>query len=179
MAELLAPSDGQGGNSPLSRLLRLVCTASAAAGGLAIFTASVVVTVSVIMRNLGLNGIRGDFELVELVCTACASLFLPLCQLNKGHVMVDLFTYWMSPRLQRRVDGLWMLLFGIAWALLCWRLTHGLHEMYDYGDRTMLLRAPVWWAYVPAVFGTALSAGVAVLTSLPMISSAFRALEGH
>lgn len=180
MAEGLADTSmGQGGRSPLFRALHTICVACAALGGVAIFGAALTVTVSVVMRILGFSGIRGDFELVELVCVACASLFLPLCQLNRGHVLVDLFTTWMPPRAQRRLDGIWMILFAAGWAALTWRLFHGLTEIHGYGDRTMLLRAPVWWAYVPAVIGTGLSAVVALVMSLPMISGAFRGMEAN
>jgi len=75
------------------------------------------------------------------------------------------------------MDGVWTLLFAFGWAFLAWRLSVGLGEMHEYGDRTMLLRAPVWWVYLPALFGTALSAVVAFLQSLPMLSHAFRAME--
>lgn len=177
MAERLENEDWQGVQGPLFKVLRPICWTSAGIGGLAIFGAAIVVTASVIMRNVGLGGIRGDFELVELVCAACASLFLPLCQLNKGHVMVDLFTSWMPFKAQRRLDGIWTLLFAFVWGLLCWRLSIGLEEIHSYGDRTMLLRAPVWWVYVPAVFGTALSAIVAFAMSLPMIFSSMRGME--
>ena len=46
-------------------------------------------------------------------------------------------------------------------------------------DNVMLLKASIWWAFVPAVFGTGLSAIVALITGLPMVSSAFRALEAR
>ncbi|WP_246002281.1 TRAP transporter small permease [Pacificibacter maritimus] len=154
-----------------------MCYFSAGLGGVIIFAASLVVAYSVVMRNLGFGGVRGDFELVELVCTTCASLFLPLCQLNKGHVMVDLFTLRLAPREQTRIDGIWTLCFAVVWGFLCWRLIIGLGHMYDYADQTMLLKAYVWWVYVPAVFGTGLSSLVALITGLPMASSAFRALE--
>ncbi|WP_240484762.1 TRAP transporter small permease [Pseudoponticoccus marisrubri] len=131
-------------------------------GGLIIFGSAVVVTGSVIGSTLGLGGFRGEFELVELACAACASLFLPLCQLSRGHVMVDVFTNWMPRSTNRTVDALWTLLFAAVWALLCWRLFHGLLEIRGYGDRTMLLRAPLWWAYVPAVLGTGLSSVIAL-----------------
>ena len=41
--------------------------------------------------------------------------------------------------------------------------------MLDYGDRTMLLGVPVWLIYLPAIFGTALSALIALMLSIPML----------
>lgn len=178
MVEHLKIHDADAGALPPRRNgLYRVCVATAGLGGLLLFAAAVMVTASVVMRMLGLGGIRGDFEAVELVCAACASLFLPLCQYNKGHVMVDLFTLWMPARAQRRLDGVWTLLFAAFWAVLCWRLCLGLAEMHDYGDRTMLLRVPVWLVYVPAILGVGLTAVIALLNGLTMTSTVFRAWE--
>lgn len=177
MSEQSVETRGQGGDTPLVAALRKLAMACAGLGGAAIFTASLLVTGSVLFRTLGLGGMRGDFEMVELVCATCASLFLPLCQLNRGHVMVDLFTSWMGPRAQGKLDGLWMLLFAAAWAFISWRLLHGLLELHDYGDKTMLLRAPIWIVYIPAVFGTGLSALIAFVCALPLLSRANRAIK--
>ncbi|SFA68923.1 TRAP-type C4-dicarboxylate transport system, small permease component [Poseidonocella pacifica] len=153
--------NAEGLHAPLFRLLHRVCVACAAVGGLVIFGAAFVVTFSIVRSLMGFGAVRGEFELVELACATCASLFLPLCQLTKGHVMVDVFTNWLPDRVNRAMDSIWTLLFAAGWAFVCWRLLHGLSEMHGYGDRTMLLRAPVWWVYVPAVIGTGLSAFVA------------------
>jgi TRAP-type C4-dicarboxylate transport system permease small subunit len=92
--------------SPLQRALLRLSTLSAALGGAIIFAASLTVTLSVVMRATGIGGIRGDFELVELVSAACASLFLPLCQLRRGHVLVDLFTNWLPLSVRHRLDNI-------------------------------------------------------------------------
>lgn len=163
----------EGPRAPLFDVLNRICVVSAAVGGLVIFGAAFFVTFSIVKSLLGFGAIRGEFELVELACVTCASLFLPLCQLNKGHVMVDVFTNWLPPRVNRALDGVWTLLFACGWAFISWRLLHGLWEIQGYGDRTMLLRAPIWWVYVPAVFGTALSALVALAQSLAAILPRF------
>ncbi|MGR3780056.1 MAG: TRAP transporter small permease [Albimonas sp.] len=165
------PSPGAGGPAPaLHRWLERACLVFAGAGGLTIFAVSMAVTASVVLRTAGVGGLRGDFEMVELACASCAALFLPLCQLKKGHVMVDIFTAWAPARTVRRIDGLWTLLFALAWAALAWRLWEGMQVMLDYGDRTMLLRFPVWWVYVPGVAGMALSAVVALESGLRQLA---------
>ena len=165
MSEPIVHQTGES-NSLLYRLLHAVCISSAAIGGLVIFGAAFVVTYSVLSSTLGFGAVRGEFELVELACAASASLFLPLCQLTKGHVMVDVFTSKLPGAINTTVDAVWTLLFALGWAYLAWRLSIGLEEIHGYGDKTMLLRAPVWWVYVPAVFGTGLSAIVAALMGL-------------
>lgn len=161
---ILNTAEGQ--YAPLYRFLHRLCILSAGAGGLVIFAAAFMVTYSVLSSIIGFGAVRGEFELVELACATCASLFLPLCQLTKGHVMVDVFTTWLPIRTTQSIDAIWTVLIAMAWVFLCWRLTHGLHEMHQYGDRTMLVRVPLWWVYVPAIFGTGLSAVVALCQGL-------------
>lgn len=162
MSENSIGTKPQGGMPPLRRVLHILATGMAGLGGIVIFGAAVFVTLSVIRATLGMGSFRGEFELVELSCAACASLFLPLCQLTKGHVMVDVFTGRLPVAANRAMDTLWMAMFAAAWALLCWQLFHGLNEIRGYGDRTMLLGAPIWWAYVPAVLGTGFSGLIAL-----------------
>ena len=139
MSEFRAMWRAQGGIPPLQLWLVRLCIACAALGGAAIFAAALTVTLSVALRTLGLGGIRGDFELVEITASLCASLFLPLCQLKRGHVLVDLFTNWLPFPSRHRLDGLWTALFALAWAYVSWRLFEGMLEIHDYGDKTMLL----------------------------------------
>ena len=169
------PAHG-GGRPPVlvwtDRLSRVL----AGAGGIVIFAVALTVTASVIMRNIGLRGISGDFELVEMSCAFAAGLFLPLCQLTKGHVMVDLFTNWMPPVVTAQIDRIWLLAFAIGWAILCYFMIHGLIEMRDYGDRSMLMSLPLWWAYVPAVLGAGGSSLIAFAQTI--VPSKFTAVGG-
>ncbi|WP_157937622.1 TRAP transporter small permease [Oceaniglobus roseus] len=134
----------------MDRLARIL----AALGGAVVFGVAVAVTLSVVMRIVGLQGLRGDFEMVEMSCVAAAGLFLPLCQLNRGHVMVDLFTEWLPRRVRTGLDWIWLLGFALGWAAVCYLTLQGLAEIRAYGDRTMLLSVPVWWAYIPSALGT-------------------------
>lgn len=145
-------------------LLRL-STLSAVLGGIVILSVATVVTVSVVMRNVGLRGVSGDFELVQMSCVFAAGLFLPLCQLNRGHVMVDLFTAWLPAWMVGSIDRFWTFLFALAWFFMTFYTFEGLREIQDYGDRTMLLKIPVWWAFLPAISGMALSGFIALVQS--------------
>ncbi|MGR6429823.1 TRAP transporter small permease [Rhizobium sp. PAMB 3174] len=166
MSERLPVEAGQEGDTLLSRTLRVLCTALAGLGGLVVLGASITVTLSVLGATFGFGAVRGEFELVEISCAACASLFLPLCQLSRGHVMVDVFTNWLPGPANRSIDALWTLIFALAWAFLCWELVQGMIDMRGYGDQTMLLRAPIWWVYWPAILGTGMSALVAAIQVL-------------
>ena len=169
MSEFRAMWRAQGGIPPLQLWLVRLCIACAALGGAAIFAAALTVTLSVALRTFGLGGIRGDFELVEITASLCASLFLPLCQLKRGHVLVDLFTNWLPLPSRYRLDGLWTALFALAWAYVSWRLFEGMLEIYDYGDKTMLLGFPIWVNYLIATCATGLAGVIALIGSVPMI----------
>ncbi len=145
------PADATG------RLLEQVCWWAAALGGCAVVAVALTVTLSVTMRALTGSGIRGDFEVVQLGSAVAAFLFLPICQLKRRHVRVDLFSNWLPHRLRRGLDRGWEIVFALAWLAIAWRLYDGAVQQYDYGDRTMLLRWPLWMVYLPALLGTGLS----------------------
>jgi TRAP-type C4-dicarboxylate transport system permease small subunit len=75
--------------------------------------------------------------------------------------MVDLFTNWMPRAVTSVIDGIWQSAFAIGWAILCFYMVHGLIEMRDYGDRSMLMQLPLWWAYVPSVLGAGAASAIA------------------
>lgn len=142
---------------PAGRLLERVCWWAAAVGGFAVVAVAFTVTLSVALRALTGGGIRGDFEVVELGCAVSAFLFLPICQLKRRHVRVDLFSNWLPRRWRGALERTWEIAFALAWLAIVWRLFEGVIVQYGYGDRTMLLRWPLWTVYVPAIFGTGLS----------------------
>lgn len=152
----------QGGYSPLHTWLLRLATLSGALGGAVILTVALIVTMSVLMRNIGLRGISGDFELVQMSCVYAAGLFLPLCQLNKGHVMVDLFTNGLPEKMVMRIDQFWTLVFAIAWACLFFYMFRGMEEIRAYDDRSMLLKIPMWWGFIPSIIGAGLSSFIAL-----------------
>lgn len=156
----------QGDAPPLHTWLLRLSTVSAALGGVVVLSVATIVTASVVMRNIGLRGVSGDFELVQMSCVFAAGLFLPLCQLNKGHVMVDLFTNWLPRPVIALIDRFWTLVFAVAWCLLSFYTVEGMQEIRDYGDRTMLLQLPVWWSFIPAIAGAGLSGFIALVQAV-------------
>ncbi|MEQ8390676.1 MAG: TRAP transporter small permease [Thalassospira sp.] len=166
------------GAAPIDFIVRLIdraCIASAGFAGVIILMVATTVTLSVTMRYIGIGGIRGDFELVEIGCGIAAFLFLPLCQRKGNHVMVDIFSIALPERTRNRLDQFWEFVFGMAWVILTWRIALGLVDMYDYNDRSMLLRVPTWIVYAIALFGLGLSA----LTALTNMIEQFLRPTSH
>ena len=70
-------------------------------GGFILAIIAVVTVASIIGRALlpfGLGPIKGDFEIVEIGCAIAVFSFLPLAQLRRGHVTVDIFVSALPAR---------------------------------------------------------------------------------
>jgi len=91
----------------LGQFVDRACIAAAAIAGAVIVGVAVTVTLSVVMRYIGIGGIRGDFEIVEMGCGIAAFLFLPLCQRKGNHVMVDIFSMAFPMQTRKLLDQVW------------------------------------------------------------------------
>lgn len=141
----------------LERLARL----SALLAGALISFMVVLTALSIAGRETVGRTITGDFELVGLATGAAVGLFMPLCQLHRGNIVVDFFTARAPKRFNAVLDRIGALLLGLACALLSWRAALGGLSSWTSGSTTMLLGVPEWWAYAPMVPGFALTAVIA------------------
>ena len=113
---------------------------------------------SILGRETVGRTITGDFELVGLATGAAVGLFMPLCQLHRGNIVVDFFTAKAPKHVNRALDRLGALLLALCCALLAWRAALGGWSSYQSHSSTMLLGVPEWFAYAPMVPGFALTA---------------------
>jgi TRAP-type C4-dicarboxylate transport system permease small subunit len=150
---------------------RLVRT-TALAGGVLLLALSAMVVVSVTLRSdlVGLAGVPGDFELVQMATAVAAFCFLPYCQLKRGNIFVDSFTSRLPTNWLRGIDAFWDVIYALVMALICWRLAVGARSAFASGENTMVLQLP---SYLPI----ALSAVLAALVSLTAFVSAARLLR--
>jgi len=123
-------------------------------------------SVSIIGRETIGRTITGDFELVGLATGAAVGLFMPLCQLHLGNIVVDVFTSRAPRAFNDALDRIGALLLGLACALLAWRAALGGLSSWNSNSSTMLLGVPEWWAYAPMVPGFALTAVIALHQAL-------------
>jgi len=136
--------------NPISRGLRSFCRGVALLGGVLLLAIIAVVVASVSGRSLvwiGLGPIPGDFELVEAGGALAIFCFLPWCQLQKGHVSVDILEGWFGKRFDAGLDTLYNLIMTGLTALITWRLWAGMLDKMTYGETTFILQFPVWWGY--------------------------------
>jgi TRAP-type C4-dicarboxylate transport system permease small subunit len=113
---------------------------------------------SIIGRETVGRTITGDFELVGLATGAAVGLFMPLCQLHRGNIVVDFFTARAPKHVNRGLDRVGALLLGLCCGLLAWRAALGGLSSWNSNSSTMLLGVPEWLAYAPMVPGFGLAA---------------------
>jgi TRAP-type C4-dicarboxylate transport system permease small subunit len=141
-------------------------------GGVLLIALATMVVVSVTLRSdlVGAAGVPGDFELVQMATAVAAFCFLPWCQLRRGNIFVDTFTLRLPKSWQRAIDAFWDVVYGLAMALIAWRLGVGARAAFASGENTMVLQLPSW-------LPIALCAGLAALVCVTAFVSASRLMR--
>lgn len=153
----------------IERLIHRTALALALAGGVALLGMTLLTVVSVTGRGLiaiGLGPVPGDYELVEMAAAFAVFSFLPWCQLQRGHVTVDLFLAPLGRRVNLVADLIGNLLLTAAAGVIAWRLWLGLQDRLAFGETSFILGIPLWIGYVLASFGAALFVVVSLHTAL-------------
>jgi TRAP-type C4-dicarboxylate transport system permease small subunit len=146
----------------MNTTLRVLCRASAVAGGVALIGIALMTLASVVGRVLWSSPIQGDVEMVQLACAVGLACFLPYTQWQGGNIIVDFFTTWASRRTQQRLDALGALLVGAVAGLLCWRTGVGAIAAHADQETSMLMSIPIWIPYALMTPGLALTAVVSL-----------------
>lgn len=134
----------------VARAVDWLARSLAVLGGITLGVITLLTVVSVIGRSLiwaGLGPIAGDFEMAEALTGFAIFCFLPICQLNRGHVVVDLFEKQMGPGLTRLIDAVSEIVMTIVLMTIAWRLTAGFLDKYHNGETSFIRQYPIWWAY--------------------------------
>lgn len=167
------------------RVIAAIAAVLAYFGGIILALISVMVAASIIGRQFDgfwfFSPITGDYELVEMGTAIAVFAFLPWCQLNRGHVSVDILTSRFSLRGQAIVALIGDVLLSVAAYLICWRLWLGFGEKFPYGsdglreglgmgyrpffpETSYELEIPVWIAYGLSWLGSAAFLAAALYT---------------
>lgn len=150
---------------------RLVA-AWALAGGALVIAIMVVTSVNVgafgldkIARGFGatVSGLPGYEDFVRLAISCAALMFLPYCQLRRGHVTVDLFASALPPMVQRGLDRLWLATIVLLALFLAYWMIYGMLETLHDNVLSPILGWRQWPFYVPGIVSLFLWAGVAAL----------------
>lgn len=148
------------------RILSALAHLCAILAGLLLTGITLMTCVSLIGRNTTGWTINGDFELTGVATGAAIALFMPLCQLKKGHIIVDFFTARASEATNRQLDRLGALCVSAVFALLAWRTVLGGINAYDTFSGTMMLGFPEWVVYAAMVPPFVVCSLIALLQAL-------------
>ena len=168
----------------LERHLRNISRIMVYFGGTILTGIAIMTVISIIGRafvKYGLGPIPGDFELVEAGCAVAVFSFLPWCQLNRGHVSVDV----LANQFPKSLQGVLILIGDITISLVAfvitWRLWMGMGErtiwfsqpvrdILGFGykpfspEATFILGMPLWYGYLLSLIGAVLFSIVAAFT---------------
>ena len=121
---------------------------------------------SLIGRNTTGVTISGDFELTGVATGAAIALFMPMCQLKRGNIIVDFFTAKVSDRNNAQLDRFGALLMCATFVLLSWRTSLGGLSAYETQSGTMMLGFPEWLVYLAMVPPFILTAVIALAQAI-------------
>ena len=148
------------------KILSALAHMCAILAGLLLTGITLMTCVSLIGRNTTGWTINGDFELTGVATGAAIALFMPLCQLKKGHIIVDFFTARASEATHRQLDRMGALCVSAVFALLAWRTVLGGINAYDTFSGTMMLGFPEWVVYAAMVPPFVVCSLIALLQAL-------------
>ena len=144
------------------KTLELLAKACAVIGGGLLTLITLMACASLIGRNTVGITLAGDFELTGVAAGAAIALFLPLCQVRRGNIIVDFFTSNAAASTIAALDRFGALLLAIAMALMAWRSTLGGLNAYTTHSGTMMLGFPEWVVYACIAPALALTAMIAL-----------------
>lgn len=147
-------------------MLEKLAKLSAILSGVLMSLITLMTCASIIGREFLGKTVPGDFELVGLATGAAVGLFMPLCQLKNGNIIVDFFTAKAPQNVNAGLDRLGALTLALSFALLTWRSALGGLNAWDTHSGTMLLGVPEWIAYATMVPGFGLTTVIALVQCL-------------
>lgn len=157
--------------SPIDHAVLLLAKFLALVGGLILLLMVFVNICSILGRLLFGAPLVGDFELIEIACGVSIFMFLPICKLKNGNIIVDIFTEKLDKQNQLFLDLISDALFGLVAAFFSYRMIFGLLDMIRYSEETMLLEIPVWIPFGPAIFSLFFLALICFISVLNKLST--------
>ena len=119
--------------------------------GLLLTSITLMTCASLIGRNTTGDSIVGAFELTGVAAGAAIALFMPLCQLRRGNIIVDFFTARLSDNANDKLDRFGTLLLTLIFGLLAWRTTLGGLNVFSANSETQIMGFPEWVVYAAMV----------------------------
>ena len=147
-------------------ILTLLSRLCAILAGLLLTAITLMTCYSLIGRNTTGATISGDFELTGVATGAAIALFMPLCQLKRGNIIVDFFTAKASDKTNAQLARLGSLFLSVTFMLLSWRTALGGLSAFETQSGTMMLGFPEWIVYMAMVPPFVLTAVIALTQAI-------------
>lgn len=148
------------------RLLEAAARLFALLGGVLFTLVAAMTCFAIAGRQFAGWSMAGDFELSAAAAGVGVALFLPMCHLRGGNIMVDAFTARMPRNFQAAMDRVGHFALGLLAALLAWRTALGGFSALQSQSASMLLGVPEWLVYAGMVPPMALTAALAMGQSI-------------
>lgn len=143
--------------------------------GLLLTVIILVTCANLILRNTTGDSMAGAFEITAVCTGAAIALFMPLCQLRRGHIIVDFFTTGLPDAINARLDRIGALMLALVFVLLSWRTAVGGLSAYSANSQTMMMGIPEWYVYAAMTPAFA----IAALIGLTQAALGFASLESQ
>ena len=104
----------------------------------------------------------GYEDFVRLAISCAALMFFPYCQLNRGHVFVDLLASRMSPGVKRALDTITLTLTVFLAVFLAYWMVLGMFETRADKAVSRVLGWLEWPFYIPGIVSLLLWALIAI-----------------
>ena len=108
------------------------------------------------------GALPGYEDFVRLAVAAAVPMFLPWCQVRRGHIAVDLFLRRAPASLNRFIDRLSLVLMAGSALFLAYWMMLGMAETREDGALSRVLGWQEWPFYVPGIASLLLWAAVAL-----------------
>ena len=120
-----------------------------------LFLMMLMTMIDVLLRKFTNLSILGTVELTELMMVIVIFGSLAQCEVDGGHIKVDLILKRLKPRTQAIIDVFTQLACSILFALMTWALFLQASDIKEWGEVTMDLRLPLYPFVYIASFGCA------------------------
>jgi TRAP-type C4-dicarboxylate transport system permease small subunit len=148
------------------KLLPTLARMCAILAGLLMTVITLITCGNLILRNTTGDAMAGAFELTAVATGAAIALFMPLCQVRQGNIIVDFFTANCSEFTTSTMDRIGAFVLAGVFALLAWRTSVGGISAYNAHSLTMLMEIPEWIVYAAMVPPFALACVIGLAQSV-------------
>lgn len=132
-------------------LLETLARWCAVLAGVLLASIALLTCTSIVGREVFGATMMGDFELSAAAAGAAIALFMPMCHLRGGNILVDAFTTRASAATNAALDRFGSLTIALLMALLAWRSAVGALSAWENHSASMLMGFPDWLVYAAMV----------------------------